>query len=95
ERVEARVKAATRPELARIYMDAIGEGRGGWERAAYAKRALALDSGNVAARQYVEEYEREKAREKWLWSLAKVGGGFLAVGLFLWFLVSKLSAAAA
>jgi hypothetical protein len=95
ERVEARVKAATRPELARIYMDAIGDGRGGWERAAYAKRALALDPGNVAARQYVEEYERDKAREEWLWSLARVGGGFLAVGLFLWFLVSKLSATAA
>ncbi|MCY1023089.1 hypothetical protein [Pyxidicoccus sp. MSG2] len=95
ERVEARVKATTRPELARIYMDAIGDGRGGWERAVYAKRALALDSSNVAARQYVEEYEREEAREEWLWSLAKTGGGLLAVGLFMWFIVSKLSAATA
>ncbi|QSQ26294.1 hypothetical protein JY651_15760 [Pyxidicoccus parkwayensis] len=89
ERVEARVSASARPELARIYMEAIG-GAEQWDRSIYAERALALDSSNAAAKLLIEEVASDRAREKSLRSLATICGVFLFVGLVLWFIVSRL-----
>ncbi|WP_164020190.1 hypothetical protein [Pyxidicoccus trucidator] len=93
DRIESLARTSSRPELARVYMTSLGEGRQDWERAAYAKRALALDSGNVSARQLVEEYEREQAHARWLRSMAINAGWLVLLGVFAWFFVSRLRAA--
>ncbi|MFP2909798.1 hypothetical protein ACLESD_33085 [Pyxidicoccus sp. 3LFB2] len=92
DRLEALVGTERRPELARVYMASLGEGRQEWERVAYAQRALALDPDLASARQLVDAYERQQAQAQSRRTMAINAAWLLGLAVFAWFVVSRLRA---
>ncbi|MFP2929189.1 hypothetical protein ACLESO_29105 [Pyxidicoccus sp. 3LG] len=62
-RIEQWGGAAVHPRLAQAYMDVAGELNAPYSLGESARRALALDSGNAAARHVLEKLKQDRARE--------------------------------